>query len=306
MTGTSTDQAEAISTASEAYVSAREYIESIDESDMLRPDTVGVWSGKDLIIHIADWERVGARIVEDLANGKEERWLPEGVDGNTYNEQRVREFSALSLSEAFEYWSNCNKEFLETYRSAGIDREDILFGLTRDHYRLHYPDFRHIKPFQELSDTDRVGLIETMDKSHDAFLTLVSSIPDKRLMKENTIGIWSGKDLIAHLGNWQEAATKLTRDLERGLPGKWPGEDGSNINEWNEARVAEKQDESLAEIRAYQQQAYDELRELMSTSAFATRSAGIGATEFHYGLHREDFESLKEDADASGTSYTVS
>ncbi|MEZ4523075.1 MAG: DinB family protein [Thermomicrobiales bacterium] len=293
MTGSAHDVETAIATANEAFDSAREYVESIEAEDMLQPDRVGVWSGKDLIIHIADWEAQAARILVDLANDRPETWLPEGVDGDTYNKQRVQEFAGTSIAEAMGYWTESHQQLIEAYRESGQDREDILFGLTRDHYRAHYPDFRHVKPFKGLSDDERAQLLANMDSAHQAFLQLIDSIDDDRLLEAETVGIWSGKDLIAHLGHWQQAAIDLTRELENDRPGKWPGEDGGNINEWNEALVEETRDQSLDEVRSEQQRRYDELRERISSSPFATRAAGIGATEFHYGLHIEDFEKLK-------------
>ncbi len=292
MSESSSEREMAINIADESYASARQYVEEIDEASMLRPNRVGIWSGKDLVIHIADWESEGARIIEDLAAGRPESWIPDGIDGNTFNEQRVADHSDLSLSEAMDFWESCHQKLVDSYSDTESDRENILFGLTREHYRGHYPDFRHVKPFVPLSDEEREELLSTMDASHQAFLALVESIDPADLLKANSVGIWSGKDLIAHLGHWQQAAIDLTRELEQDRPGKWPGEDGNNINEWNEARVEAMSDQDLDEIQAYQQGRYAELRELIRTSAFATRSAGIGATEFHYGLHLEDFESL--------------
>ena len=293
MSTTAHDVEQAISLANEAYESAREYVEGIDEASMMQPDRVGIWSGKDLVIHIADWEVIAARILRDLATGRPEEWVPEGTDVDSYNEQRVADHAEKSVDQALDFWGEAHEELLNAYRDAGLDREDILIGITRDHYREHYPDFRHVKPFSQLSDDDRADLVATMDASHSAFVELVNSIDEEALLRPNAVGIWSGKDLIAHLGHWLQAAIDLTRELEADRPGKWPGEDGNNINEWNEARVAEMADQDLASIRAYQQERYEELRELIATSAFATRSAGIGATEFHYTLHREDFELLK-------------
>jgi hypothetical protein len=292
MTATSTARDEALKTAEEAYQSIREYVEGIAESDMLHPHRIGVWSGKDLVIHVADWESEGARIFNELAAGQPERWMPEDVDGHAFNEQRVAGHAAESLHEALEYWQASHQRLLDAWRATSVEREDILMSLTLDHYRMHYPDFRHVKPFQPLSDDAREILVAEMDASHDAFRALVSSIPEAKLLEQNTVGVWSGKDLITHLGHWQDAAIALTRELENDRPGKWPGEDDSNINEWNESKVNAMRDLDLAEVRAYQQSAYEQLRELMRSSPYATRSAGIGATQFHYGLHREDFESL--------------
>jgi hypothetical protein len=285
-------RAAALTTANEAYASAREYVEGIDQESMLRPNRVGVWSGKDLVIHIADWEAEGARILTDLAAGRPEQWIPDGLDGNTFNERRVAAHADTSLAQALAYWDSSHAQLIEAYNQSGVEREDILLGLTRNHYRGHFPDFRHVKPFKPLGDDERADLLATMDGAHAAFLELVESLDADALLAENTVGIWTGKDLIAHLGHWQQAAIDLTRELEQDRPGKWPGEDGHNINEWNETRVAAMQEQDLAAILAYQQARYDELRELIRSSSFATRAAGIGATEFHYGLHAEDFQSL--------------
>lgn len=293
MTSSSSSKDAAINTANEAYASAREYIEGIDEEAMLRPNRVGVWSGKDLLVHIADWETIGARILDDLAAGRPEAWIPEGMDGNTFNEQRVAELADMSIADAMAYWEESHEKLIQTYAESDGQREDILLGLTHRHYRGHMPDFRHVKPFKALTDADRDELIAKMDAAHADYLELINSVSDEKLVQTNTVGIWSGKDLIAHLGHWQQAAIDLTRELEQDRPGKWPGEDGNNINEWNEEKVEEMRSLDLDETRAYQQERYDELRGLMGSSPFATRAAGIGATEFHYGLHREDFERMQ-------------
>ena len=284
----------AIHTANDAYASLREYIDGIAERDMLRPNRVGVWSGKDLVVHIAIGESIAAGILDDLSASRPEPSLPDNVDINALNEQRVDEYAGTSLQEALSFWQTCHEELLDAYSRASVEREDILLTFTVRHYRAHYPDFRHVKPFKSLADEERAQLLAEMDTAHEAFLALIASIDGAALVRENTVGIWSGQDLIAHLGHWQQAAIDLTRELENDRPGKWPGEDGSNINEWNEERVKSTRDQNLDEVRARQQANYDELRALIASSPFATRAAGIGATEFHYGLHEEDFRSLTD------------
>lgn len=295
MTDVSTEQETALSLAEEAYQSLREYVEAIPAEAMLRPGRVGVWSGKDLIVHIAAWEREAVRVVREVAEGKPKNWSPpdlDDTDDDSLNERMVAAVGDISLEAALDYWDASHRALMDAFREAGIDREDILMEVTRTHYRLHYPDFRHVKPFRPLSDAERADLLAEMDAAQAQFLELIDSIPEERLLRERTVGVWSGKDLIAHLGHWLEAAVALTRELERDRPGKWPGEDGANINEWNEARVAGSASLSLAEARAFQKRAFDELRALIAASPYATRSAGIGATRFHYGLHEEDFRSL--------------
>ena len=291
---TGRDNASAIDLAREAYASLREYVDGIDEADLLLPNRVGVWSGKDLVVHIAIGEKIAAQLLDDLSAGSTGHRPPDDVDINELNEQRVSEHAGMSLQETLDFWQTRHEELVDAFGRSTVEREDILLTFTLHHYRAHYPDFRHVKPFQPLSDDAREKLLADMDVSHAAFLALIKSIPEEALLAGNTVGVWSGQDLIAHLGHWQQAAIDLTRELENDRPGKWPGEDGSNINDWNQVQVESMRDESLDGVRAYQQDRYNELRALIASSPFATRAAGIGATEFHYGLHEEDFRSLTD------------
>ena len=293
MTTDEPTQTSSIETANEAYTAIREYVAGIAESDMLEPQRVGKWSGKDLVVHLADWEQVGARMIAEAAQGKPDRWLTTDEDGDTYNERRVNELSEYSLEHALDFWENAHKQFVDAFRQHDSDRDDLLLGITRHHYQLHMPDFRHVKPFKPLEDDERAALLEEMDDAHRTFQTNIGSIGDEALLLPGTVGVWTGKDLVAHLGHWQQAAVELTRSLEAGEPGKWPGENGGNINQWNEERVAATADQTLSQVKQDQHERFEELRELISSSPFATRSAGIGATSFHYDMHAPDFDEIR-------------
>lgn len=294
MSETTQTRQDAVDHATQSYQELREYIDGIAETDMLEPNKVGVWSGRDVILHFAAWETRAAELLEEMAAGNPKKWLPDGVDMDEWNLERVAEYGDVSLKEAQTLWADAHQKMIDTYMRLDIDAEDVLLGITREHYREHYPDFRHIKPFKPLSDEDRAALVEQMEQSHRDFLQLIESISDERLLAENTVGDWSGKDLIAHLGHWQEAGLQIIRDLEAGKPGKWPYEAVDDLDQWNEERMATARDMSLQEARQFQQRAFDDLLDAVKTSPKATRAAGIGATQFHYDIHREDFQRVAE------------
>lgn len=294
MSDTTQTRQGAADAATQSYQELREYIDGIAEADMLAPNKVGVWSGKDVVLHFAAWETRTAELFEELASGKPKEWLPEGVDMDEWNLERVAEFGDMSLEDAKTLWAGAHQEMIATYQRLDVDADDVLLGITREHYREHYPDFRHIKPFKPLSDEDRAKLVEQMEQSHRDFLQMIEGISDEKLLAENTVGTWSGKDLIAHLGHWQEAGLKIIQDLEADKPGKWPYEAVDDLDQWNDERMATARDMSLAEARQFQQEAFDNLLAAVRSSPKATRAAGIGATQFHYDIHREDFQRLAE------------
>ncbi len=293
------ERQEALDAANSGYQEFIDYIDEIREEDMLRPNTVGIWSGKDLLSHIADWELIGSTMVADIDAGKPEVWMPEewGDDIDGYNQFLVSKNQDKNLDEIKAYLAESHAELILTFTNSTSERYDLLSGLTVQHYQLHYPDFRNCKPFKALSDEERAELIVEMETAHQDFLALIDTIPDEALLAENTIGVWSGKDLITHLGHWQLAAVDMTANLEAGQPGKWPGEGGENIDDWNEEHVLETRNLTLDESRDYLDANFNTLVETMRKSPKATRGAGIGATGFHYGLHKDDLMSLVDQPD---------
>ena len=42
------------------------------------------------------------------------------------------------------------------------------------------------------------------------------SLTDEQLDRENTVGTWSGRDVIVHIANWEERCAEVIEMLDRG------------------------------------------------------------------------------------------
>ena len=126
-----------------AYLQLRKTISSLGDEALVRPNTAGIWSGKDVISHIADWEGVYAQVLRDRNEGKQESWPTgeaTGVGLDAWNEAQVISRADWSLGEVMEYLEYTHDDLMELLESLPeIDSAEALH-YTRDHYALHYDD----------------------------------------------------------------------------------------------------------------------------------------------------------------------
>jgi hypothetical protein len=79
---------------------------------------------------------------------------------------------------------------------------------------------------------------------------------DDQLLAPNLHGGWSIKDLIAHIGFWEQHTAMRFSALLRGVE---PPEEGITLDELNARVYAQNQPKPLAEVRREEQAAYDQL-----------------------------------------------
>src|SRR5262245_649603 len=82
---------------------------------------------------------------------------------------------------------------------------------------------------------------------------ILSQLTEEQMVQPGLENGWSVKDLIGHLGWWENRATFLYRNLTSGEPIK--SLDGQ-IDEINAQTYAENKARSLAEVRRYEREAY--------------------------------------------------
>lgn len=62
-----------------------------------------------------------------------------------------------------------------------------------------------------IKQIDRQETIARFKKEHEKVKKLVSSLSEEQVLKPNTLGEWSVKDMVSHLAawNWEEVRAKL-------------------------------------------------------------------------------------------------
>ncbi|MBI3486224.1 DinB family protein [Candidatus Daviesbacteria bacterium] len=96
---------------------------------------------------------------------------------------------------------------------------------------------------------DRKETIEQFKNEHQKLKELVTSLPQEQILKKETLGEWSIKDIATHLAAWNwEAVDEVKRVLNN--EATWPDryEDKAGEEEFNRKEVEKRKDNSWQEV----------------------------------------------------------
>jgi hypothetical protein len=141
-----------------------------------------------------------------------------------------------------------------------------------------------------ISKKKRLQLLKDVSAAYLQLRKTISSLSDAELMKPDTAGKWSGKDVIAHIADWEGVYMGILRDRDAGRPENWPTEDDTEeaLDTWNEAQVIAKADWSLDKVREYLEQTHADLMELLERARDIDPDEAIEYTKYHYSMHYDD------------------
>lgn len=141
-----------------------------------------------------------------------------------------------------------------------------------------------------ISKKKRLDMLKDISAAHLQLRKTISSLSDEDLMRPNTAGIWSGKDVISHLADWEGIYMQVLKDRDAGRPERWPRQDMTDytLDRWNEAQVIAKADWSLGEVREYFEQTHDDLMALLERLPEVDPVEAREYTKDHYAKHYDD------------------
>jgi len=144
-----------------------------------------------------------------------------------------------------------------------------------------------------ISMNERLAMLQTASRAWLDLSRTLAKLSDAQLLKPNTIGTWSGKDLIAHIANWEQVATEAIEAAEAGDPDAWPDVDwDDDIDEMSEDLLDLWRDRSLADVRQYLEDAHFTLMNLAEASPHVRPDIVVFVTETHYNRHADDVARL--------------
>ena len=151
---------------------------------------------------------------------------------------------------------------------------------------------------------NRADLLAHIRSGRARFESTLAQFSDDQLIAPDLHGGWSIKDLIAHIGFWEQHTAMRFSALLRGVN---PPEETLTLDELNAQVYAQNQHKPLVEVRLEEQVAYEQLLLLvenaMDDDLFNPRrfawTAGRpfadwieGNTYGHYAEHQVDFAML--------------
>jgi hypothetical protein len=149
---------------------------------------------------------------------------------------------------------------------------------------------------------NKADLLSAMRAGHARLKKLMDNLSEEQMLAPHLHGGWSGKDLLAHLGFWeQKMAAYCQMLLNRETPMETVGQFA--VDEINAAAFAEYHDQSLDEVRVFERQSFQRLlaqaeqaseADLLDPQRFAwlngaTLAAWIEGNSYgHYEEHQAD------------------
>jgi hypothetical protein len=139
---------------------------------------------------------------------------------------------------------------------------------------------------------DRLEMLQVAAHAWLGLTKLLKTIPDARLEEPNTIGTWSGRDLLVHLANWDEEAIDALHRYASGEEFQWPTIPDEDLDRWNEEHLAPWRSRSLDDVKQYLERTHFALLDLAEKQPDVRPRVVVGVTEGHYGEHMDDLRSL--------------
>ena len=108
---------------------------------------------------------------------------------------------------------------------------------------------------------DRQTLLTDMRAGHERLAAALAHVDEAWMVEPVLYGLWSVKDLLAHLGFWEQHIVAAYRTLQRGdVPD--PGPDEASLHAINARVLAEHRGRPLADVQREEGEAYQALLSL--------------------------------------------
>lgn len=141
---TAEERAAALAEIESGYRELVEVLDSLSVDDMERPGTVGHWSGKDVLSHIAAWDIEGLRHMLARDAGDDDS-IPDQSQYDQWNEEQVSKTRDWTLDQVRAYFERAHQDFVEAVTTSPTVRASFAVGLSGHHYGEHINQFRAMK-----------------------------------------------------------------------------------------------------------------------------------------------------------------
>jgi len=112
-------------------------VRGIPETLMSEPGVSGYWSVKDILAHVAAWDRETTRVVMQILRGDEPEWP---IHDQKFNDLNYEADKNLTVVEARNRALSAHKALVEMLDGKSEIRAAWLRGATYDHYPEHTED----------------------------------------------------------------------------------------------------------------------------------------------------------------------
>jgi hypothetical protein len=104
-------------------------------------------------------------------------------------------------------------------------------------------------------------LIRDLTEARSELVSALDAIEPARLAQPGLAGVWSARELVAHLGYWTGNAVEAIHLTEQGRPEEFGPTDDREVDERNETVARVARETSLATVRRREEASFEALVE---------------------------------------------
>lgn len=228
----------------------------LDESTLTERPVFGDWTVKDILAHIAAWDRWEERTMRCMVTGKEPDFTA------------VQDFAASNAAFVAEWRDRCLDEVLTELVAARSDWVAFLESLSDEEFfrpRSYYGhewtfseipmqvqwehDSEHFKQIAEWREAEALKgasgsmsvLLAALASAREELLTAATLVPVGERTVRPVCGEWTLKDVLGHIADWEWYGVEGLRQTADGqLPELEPLDD---FEAWNRSHVEARRDQ---------------------------------------------------------------
>lgn len=143
-----------------------------------------------------------------------------------------------------------------------------------------------------MSDDDRKRTLDEIDHGFNELNAVLATLNDDDFNRPNTVGHWSGKDLLSHIAAWEIEGARHIAAIDAGDDDSIPPQE--EFDAWNESQVQKTRDWTVQQVQALFESAHRDFVQAVATSPSISSGLATGLTSHHYGEHIEQFRQLRQ------------
>lgn len=218
-----------------AYDRLQQALALLEVEEMEQARLSNGWSPKSLLAHVAFWDDFQTRRMQVAHQGE---WAWQGVTWPAEdNDQRAkvdqqRPWAEILLSadqarqRMVEFAQRLPADALDTVYPEGDETLDLaaLFAHMVRHTDQHAEEVRHYAG--SMQRWPRQQLRQFLVRNHNNLLDSISGLTEARLLTTPVCGVWSIRDVLAHVLSWNEFGYLVAKP--------WPEQpEASSLQPWN-------------------------------------------------------------------------
>jgi uncharacterized damage-inducible protein DinB len=293
-------------------------VEELSWRELTQTPVYEGWTIKDVLAHFIGWDQYVIEILPLIVQNRAGEIA--GVDPDDFNHRTITAWRDKPLAEVLAAVKASHQQIVEmisalNHKQIDLRRErqgrfitirSYVIRMMVEHAREHAAEINKWRT--ELDEViDPAAVINDMAQKRAGLLAAIKGLNEADLLTPNAVGVWSVKDTIGHLADWEQMILATARFMvDPSQPAITPITYGDAVNALMAAqRAGQPWAEVLADLTQTRQELLDFVAGLppemwQRRGAYPWPDQGtlaelLGGAAWHDGAHAADIESREKE-----------